>query len=97
MNPIDPEEATTLKRMLRKYPCDIEDDRTRLHPDLKVTPEERLILRKYMMAKGCHAAKDAVAELDSMGAATEVVSEAVLAQPRRPSEKILTHVRPEQY
>ena len=65
-NPIDPEEVATINRILRKYPCDIEDDRTRLHPDLKVTPEERLILRKYLMAKGYNAAKDAVAELDSI-------------------------------
>jgi hypothetical protein len=65
-NPIDPEEVATINRILRKYPCEIEDDRTRLHPDLKVTPEERLILRKYLMAKGYHANKDAVAELDAM-------------------------------
>lgn len=70
-NPIDPEEVATINRILRKYPCDIEDDRTRLHPDLKVTPEERLILRKYLMAKGYHANKDAVAELDSMGDAMD--------------------------
>ena len=69
--PIDPEEVATLRRILRKYPCDIEDDRIRLHPELKVTPEERLILRKYLMAKGYHATKDAVAELDSMGDAME--------------------------
>lgn len=60
------EEATTIKRILRKYPCDIEDDRIHLRPELKVTPEERLILRKYLMAKGYHATKDAVAELESM-------------------------------
>ena len=71
MNPIDPEEAATIKRILRKYPCDIEDDRIRLHPDLKVTPEERLILRKYLMAKGYHSNKDAVAELDSMADAMD--------------------------
>lgn len=65
-NPIDPEEVATINRILRKYPCNIEGDRTRLHPDLKVTPEERLILRKYLMAKGYHSNKDAVAELDSM-------------------------------
>lgn len=65
-NPIDPEEVATLTRILRRYPWDIEDDRIRLHPELKVTPEERLILRKYLMAKGYHAAKDAVAELDGM-------------------------------
>ena len=64
-NPIDPEEAATINRILRKYPCDIEGDRIRLHPELKVTSAERLILRKYLMAKGYHAAKDAVAELDS--------------------------------
>ena len=69
-NPIDPEEVATINRILRKYPCDIEDDRTRLHPDLKVTPEERLILRKYLMAKGYHATKDAVAELDAMNDAS---------------------------
>ena len=72
-NPIDPEEAATIKRILRKYPCDIEDDRTRLHPDLKVTPEERLVLRKYLMAKGYHATKDAVEELDSMKEASDPV------------------------
>lgn len=66
-NLIDPEEVATINRILRKYPCDIKGDRTRLHPDLKVTPEERLILRKYLMAKGYHANKDAVAELDAMG------------------------------
>jgi hypothetical protein len=70
-NLIDPEEVATINCILRKYPCDIEDDRTRLHPDLKVTPEERRILRKYLMAKGYHATKDAVAELDSMGDAME--------------------------
>ena len=66
-NPIDPEEVATINRILRKYPCDIKDDRIRLHPELKVTPEERMILRKYLMAKGYLATKDAVAELDSMG------------------------------
>jgi len=66
-NPIDPEEVATLRRILRKYPWDIEDDRIRLHPELKVTSKERLILRKYLMAKDYHAAKDAVAELDAMG------------------------------
>jgi hypothetical protein len=66
-NPIDPEEVATVRRILRRYPCDIEDDRIRLHPELNVTSEERLILRKYLMAKGYHAAKDAVAELDAMG------------------------------
>ena len=65
-NPIDPEEVATLRRILRKYPWDIEDDRIRLHPELKVTSKERLILRKYLMAKGYHAAKDAVAELESI-------------------------------
>ena len=65
-NPIDPEEVATINRILRKYPCYIEDGRTRLHPDLKVTSEERLILRKYLMAKGYHSTKDAVAELDAM-------------------------------
>ena len=71
INPIDPGEVATINRILRKYPCDIEDDCTRLHPDLKVTPEERLILRKYLMAKGYHANKDAVAQLDSMGDAMD--------------------------
>lgn len=66
-NPIDPEEVATLRRILRKYPWDIEDDRIRLHPELKVTSKKRLILRNYLMAKGYHAAKDAVAELDAMG------------------------------
>jgi len=66
-NPIDPEELATLRRILRRYPWDIEDDRIRLHPELKVTSKERLILRKYLMAKGYHAAKDAVDELDAMG------------------------------
>lgn len=70
-NPIDPEAVATINRILRKYPCDIEDDRTRLHPDLKVTPAERLILRKYLMAKGYHSNKDAVAELDSMADAMD--------------------------
>jgi hypothetical protein len=65
-NPIDPEEVATIKRILRKYPCDIEDDRIRLHPELKVTSKERLILLKYLMAKGYQAAKEAVAELDAM-------------------------------
>ncbi len=69
-NPINPEEVATLKPILRKYPWDIEDDRIRLHPELKVTPEERLILRKYLMAKGYQAAKDAVAELDAMNNAS---------------------------
>lgn len=65
-NPVDPEEVTTVRRILRQYPYEVEDDRIRLHPELKVTPEERLILRKYLMAKGYHAAKDAVAELDDV-------------------------------
>jgi len=66
MDPIDPEEASKIKHILRKYPCAIEDDRIRLHPNLKVTPDERLILRKYLMAKGYRVAKDALAELDAM-------------------------------
>lgn len=66
LNPIDPEETATINRILRRYPCDIEGDHIRLHPELKVTSEERLILRKHLMAKGYHAAKDAVAALDSM-------------------------------
>ena len=69
-NPIDPEEVATLRRILRKYPWDIEDDRIRLHPELKVTSKELLILRKYLMAKRYHAAKDAVAELDAMNDAS---------------------------
>lgn len=70
-NPIDPEEVATVRRILRQYPYEVEDDRIRLHPELKVTPEERLILRKYLMAKGYHATKDAVAELDSKEDARE--------------------------
>jgi len=65
-NSIDPEEVATVRRILRQYPYEVEDDRIRLHPNLKVTPEEHLILRKYLMAKGYNAAKDAVAELDSI-------------------------------
>ena len=65
-NPIDPEEVATVRRILRQYPYEVEDDRIRLHPELKVTPKERLILRKYLMAKGYHATKDAVEELDAM-------------------------------
>lgn len=65
-NPIDPEEAATVRRILRQYPYEVEDDRIRLHPELKVTSKERLILRKYLMAKGYHATKDAVASLDTM-------------------------------
>lgn len=65
-NPIDPEEVATVRRILRQHPYEVEDDRIRLHPELKVTPEERLILRKYLMAKGYHATKGAVAELDSI-------------------------------
>ncbi|NCC04458.1 MAG: ankyrin repeat domain-containing protein [Proteobacteria bacterium] len=65
-NPIDPEEVATVRRILRQYPYEVEGDRIRLHPNLKVTPEERLILRKYLMAKGYHAAKEAVAELDAV-------------------------------
>jgi len=34
-NPIDPEETATINRLLRKYPCDMEDDRIRLHPEIK--------------------------------------------------------------
>jgi len=67
-NPIDPEEVATINRILRKYPCDIEDNHIRLHPDLKVTPEGRPILRNYLMAKGYRVAQDAVAELDAMSA-----------------------------
>ncbi|MBE1426509.1 hypothetical protein H4684_003175 [Desulfomicrobium macestii] len=70
-NPIDPEEMATLRRILRKYPWDIEDDRIRLHPELKVTTGEHLILRKYLMAKGYHATKDAVADLDAMNAVSD--------------------------
>jgi len=65
-NPIDPEEVATVRRILRQYPYEVEDDRIRLHPELKVTSKERLIMRKYLMAKGHHAAKDAVVALDAV-------------------------------
>lgn len=66
MNAIDPEEATTIKRILGKYPCDIDGGRIRIHPKLKVTLKELVILQKYLIKKGYNAAKNAVAKLNVM-------------------------------
>ena len=70
--PVDPEETATIRRILRKYPCAIEEDRIRLHPGIKVTSSERTILLKYLMTKGYHAVKEAVAELGSQNDAFDV-------------------------
>ena len=59
-------EAATINRLLRKYPCDIVGGRIRLHPELKVTLKELVTLRKYLMRKGHHTAKDAVSELNDI-------------------------------